>query len=124
MAIPNIAAVATINNKTTTLDLTTTSATVLLSNASASGESILITSLYLANVDGSSAVAATVSHHDAAAGGGSAIKLGSTVSVPANATLVFIDKNSPITLEEDTSLTITAGAANDLQAVCSYTVLS
>jgi hypothetical protein len=124
MTIPNIAAVATINNKTATLSLTTTNATTILSNSAGSNQSFLINSLYLSNIDGSNAVDATVKLHPQASGGGTGVSVMTTVVVPADATLVAITKNDPITLEENTSLTITASAANDLEAVLSYSVLS
>lgn len=124
MTIPNIAAVSTINNKTVTLSLTTTNATTILSNAAGSNQSLLVNSLYLSNVDGSSAVDATVKLHPQASGGGTGVSLMTTVVVPSDATLVAITKNDPITLEENTSLTITASAANDLEAVLSYSVLA
>jgi hypothetical protein len=48
----------------------------------------------------------------------------STVSVPADASLVVIDKNTSIYLEEDRSLGATAGAANDLKVIVSYEEIS
>jgi len=124
MAIPNIASVSTINNKTGTLSLTTTNATTLLSNAASSGQSLLVTAVYFANIDGTSSVDATLKIHPQASGGGTGVSIMSTVRIPADATLVAVSKDDPITLEENTSLTVTASAANDLEAVISYTVLS
>ncbi len=52
MAAPNLVSPSTINGKSVTVDLTTTSATSILSNAASSGKVLKINSLYVANVDG------------------------------------------------------------------------
>lgn len=124
MAAPNLVSPTTINGKTVTVDLTTTSATSILSNASSSGKVLKINSLYVANVDGTSAAEITINYYSAAALGGTATQICSTVAVPADATLVVVDKDAYIYLEENTSLGATAGTANDLKVVCSYEDIS
>jgi hypothetical protein len=44
--------------------------------------------------------------------------------VPADASLVVIDKTTSIYLEEDKSIGATASASNDLKVVCSYEEIS
>ena len=124
MAAPNLVSPTTINGKSVTVDLTTTSATSILSNAASSGKVLKINALYVANVDGTSAAEITINYYSAAALGGTATQICSTVSVPADATLVVIDKDAYIYLEENTSLGATAGTANDLKVVCSYEDIS
>ena len=124
MAAPNLVSPTTINGKTVTVDLTTTSATSILSNAASSGKALKINSLYVANVDGTSAAEITINYYSAAALGGTATQICSTVAVPADATLVVVDKDAYIYLEENTSLGATAGTANDLKVVCSYEDIS
>ena len=124
MAAPNLVSPTTINGKSVTVDLTTTSATSILSNAASSGKVLKINALYVANVDGTSAAEITISYYSAAALGGTATQICSTVSVPADATLVVVDKDAYIYLEENTSLGATAGTANDLKVVCSYEDIS
>ena len=124
MAAPNLVSPTTINGKSVTVDLTTTSATSILSNAASSGKVLKINSLYVANVDGTSAAEITINYYSAAALGGTATQICSTVAVPADATLVVIDKDAYIYLEENTSLGATAGTANDLKVVCSYEDIS
>jgi hypothetical protein len=124
MAAPNLVSPTTINGKTVTVDLTTTSATSILSNAASSGKVLKINSLYVANVDGTSAAEITINYYSAAALGGTATQICSTVAVPADATLVVVDKDAYIYLEENTSLGATAGTANDLKVVCSYEDIS
>jgi len=124
MAAPNIVNVATITAKTDQLALSSTSATVLVSNAASSGKVIKVNMIQVANVDGTNACDVTVDVHSAASGGGTAYSLASTISVPADASLVVVDKNTALYLEEDMSITVTAGTANDLEVIVSYEEIS
>ena len=124
MAAPNIVNVTTITGKSAVVDLTTTSATAVVSNAAASGKVFKINSLVVSNVDGTNAADITVSFFSEDNIGGTATEIVSTVSVPADASLVVIDKNTSIYLEEDRSLGATAGAANDLKVIVSYEEIS
>ena len=124
MAAPNVVNVTTITAKTALVALSTTAATSLVSNAAASGKVFKINMIQIANVDGTNAADVTVDVHSAAAGGGTAYSLVSTISVPVDASLVVVDKSTAIYLEEDTSITATAGAANDLEVIISYEEIS
>jgi hypothetical protein len=124
MAAPNIVNVSTIIGKSATIALSTTSQTTLVSNAAASGKVFKINMIQVANVDGANAADVTVDMHSAAAGGGTAYSLVSTISVPADASLVALDKNTATYLEEDRSITATAGTANDLEVIVSYEEIS
>ena len=124
MAAPNIVDVTTITGKSATIALSTTSATQLVSNAASSGKVFKINMIQIANVDGANACDVTVDMHSAAAGGGTAYSLVSTISVPADASLVVLDKNTALYLEEDKSITATAGTANDLEVIISYEEIS
>ena len=124
MAAPNIVNVSTITGISSTTALSTTSQTTLVSNAASSGKVYKINMIQVANVDGSAAADITIDVHSAASGGGTAYSLVSTVSVPADASLVVLDKNTAIYLEEDRSITATAGTANDLEVIVSYEEIS
>ena len=124
MAAPNIVNVATITGKTNVVDLTSTSATSVVSNAASSGKVIKINSLIVANVDGTNNTEITISLYSAAALGGTATQICSTVTVPADSSLIVIDKSSGIYLEEDKSIGATAGVASDLKVICSYEEIS
>ena len=124
MAAPNIVNVTTITGKSATVDLSSTAATAVLSNAASSGKVFKVNSLVVANVDGSVAADITIGFYSQDDIGGTATEIVSTVSVPADASLVVIDKNSFIYLEEDRSLGATAGVANDLKVVVSYEEIS
>jgi hypothetical protein len=120
MANPNIAAVTGIYGNTSTTALSSTSATSIVSNASASGKVYKINSLIVANVDGTNAADITINLYSAAALGGTATAIASTISVPADASLIIIDKTTAIYLLEDKSIGAIAGAANDLVVTCSW----
>ena len=124
MAAPNIVNVATITGKTAVADLTTTAATSIISNAASSGKVFKVNSLIVSNVDGTSNADITINYYSAASLGGTATQICSTVSVPADSSLVVIDKTSSIYLEEDKSLGATAGSASDLKVICSYEEIS
>jgi len=124
MAAPNVVNVATITAKSAMVALSSTSATTLVSNAASSGKVFKVNMIQIANVDGSNACDVTVDMHSAASGGGTAYSLVSTVSVPADASLVALDKGTALYLEEDRSITATAGTANDLEVIVSYEEIS
>jgi hypothetical protein len=124
MAAPNIVNVADIKGRTVTLDLSTTAATVLVSNAASSNKVFKLNNIFVSNINGTSAADVTVTYHTAASGGGTAFRIASTVSVPADSTLVVLDKSGAIYLEENTSISVTAGTAGFLQVVASYEDIS
>ena len=124
MAAPNVVNVATITAKSAMVALTSTNATALVSNAASSGKVFKINMIQIANVDGANACDVTVDVHSAAAGGGTAYSLVSTISVPADASLVVVDKGTALYLEEDRSITATAGTASDLEVILSYEEIS
>jgi hypothetical protein len=117
---PNIVNVTTIYGNSSSTSLTTTSATSLVSNAAASGKVFKINSIVAANVDGTSAADITISIYSAAALGGTAYPIASTISVPADATLIITDKTTSFYLLENQSIGATAGAANDLVVTASW----
>ena len=127
MANPNIVAVTSIYGKTTYLTPSGTSAVVLLANTSGSGKVLKINQIVVANVNGTSAADATVSIYTnggvaqgSAPSGGTAYPVASTISVPADASLIVTDKTTAIYLEEDRSISITSGTANALTFSISY----
>ena len=124
MAAPNMVNVTSIIGKTATANLTTTNATLVVENAAASGKVLKINSLVVSNVDGVNNASITISYYSAANIGGTATQIANTVVVPADASLVVIDKSTAIYLEEDRSIGATASAANDLKIVCSYEEIS
>lgn len=124
MAAPNMVNVTSIIGKTATANLTTTNATLVVENVAASGKVLKINSLVVSNVDGTNNASITISYYSEDNIGGTATQIANTVVVPADASLVVIDKSTAIYLEEDRSIGATASAANDLKVVCSYEEIS
>ena len=131
MAAPNIASLTTITGKTTYFTPTGTTAVVLLPNAAASNNVLKINQIVVANIDGTNAVDATVSLYTngavaqgSAPSGGTAFQIASTVSVPADASLIVVDKTTGLYLEEGTSISITSGTASKLTFSVSYELMA
>lgn len=130
MANPNIVNVTAIYGTTTYYVPTGTTAVVLLANAASSGLVYKINQIVVANTTGSAANA-TVSIYTngavaqgSAPAGGTAYPVVSAVSVPANASLIAVDKTTAIYLQEGTSISITSGTANALTFTISYENIS
>jgi hypothetical protein len=117
MAAPNIVNVTTITGKTSVLAVTT-SATAIVTNSGSSGQVYKINALYVSNVDGTNNADLNVDLYRSS----TAYHIAKTVNVPADATLDVISKS--IYLEEGDSLRLTANADSDLEAVCSYEIIS
>jgi hypothetical protein len=124
MANPNIVAVTDIRGRTVVASLTTTNSTLVVENVAASGKVFKINSLIVSNVDGSVAADITINLFSEDNIGGTGTQIVSTVTVPANASLVVITKDTSIYLEEDRSIGATASAASDLKVVCSFEEIS
>jgi hypothetical protein len=131
MANPNIVAVTTILGTTTYLTPSATTAVVLLPNAASSGKVFKINQIVAANVNGSAAVDTTVSLYTngavaqgSAPSSGTAFPIVSTVSVPADASLIVTDKTTAIYLMEGTSIIVTSGTASGITYSISYEDIS
>ena len=109
-----------IGEYTVNVALSSTSATSLLSNAASSGRVFKVIAIVAANVDGTNAADISVSRYSAAALGGTAFPIASTISVPADASLIVADSTTPIVLAANTSLGATAGAANAITMTVTY----
>ena len=131
MANPNLTAVAAIYGTTTYYTPSGVTAVVLLPNAASSGQVFKINQIVCANVNGSSAVNATVSIYTngavaqgSAPAGGTAYPIISTISVPASASVIAVDKTTAIYLMEGTSISVTSGTASGITYTISYEVIS
>ena len=117
MAAPNIVNVSTITGKTA-VQAVGTSATAIVTNSASSGKVYKVNALYVSNVDGTNNAEINIDIYRSS----TAYHIGKTIVVPADATLDVISK--AIYLEEGDSLRLTANAASDLEAVCSYEEIS
>lgn len=119
MAAPNIVNVSTITGKTAVASATTT-ATAFVTNSGSSGKVFKINSLVISNVNGTSAADITIDLYRSS----TSYALASTVTVPADASLVLITKDNAIYLEEGDVLRSLASINSYLQVVCSYEEIS
>ena len=124
MAAPTIVNVASVIGKTAYATPSNTTANVLLANAASSGKVFKINQIVAANVDGTNAIDCTVAINSAANGGGTSYAIASTVSVPADASLIVVDKSTAIYLEEDKSIVVTSGTASKITYTVSYEEIS
>ena len=124
MANPNIVSVTSILGNTTFLTPANTTANVLLSNAASSGDVLKINQIVAANVNGTSAVDTTVAVNNAAAGAGTSFPIVSTVSVPADASIIVTDKTTAIYLMENQSIVVTSGTSSGISYTISYEAIS
>lgn len=120
MAAPNILNVTSIYGKTAYVELSSTNPTQIVSNAASSGKVYKINTIIVSNVDGTNAADISINLYSQDAIEGTAYAIAKTISVPADSSLVVIDKASGIYLEEDKSIGATAGSAGDLVVICSW----
>jgi hypothetical protein len=120
MANPNIINVTTLTGNTTYLTPANTTANTLLSNAASSGLVFKINQIVCANVNGSSAVNATVAINNAAAGAGTNYPIISTIAVPASASVIAVDKTTAVYLMENSSIVVTSGTSSGITYTISY----
>jgi hypothetical protein len=127
MANPNIVNVSAIYGNTSSFLISSTAnpfASALINNPANSGKIYKINSIVVANVDGTSAADITINLFSQDDLGGTGTALASTVSVPADSTLIVTDKSTGFYLLEDKSIGATASAANDLVVTCSWEELN
>ena len=117
MATPNIVNVATINAVNAAAAITTSRAAAIDVAADVVAK---VNTILVANVDGTSAADITI--EVSIDNGSNFVAIAKTISVPADATLSFLE--NPIYLDETDLLYFTASAADDLTYFISYETLN
>ena len=123
MATPNIVGVTDIRGNTVYLIPTGTSATTWTALTPATNVVNKIDSITATNVS-ASAAAITVSINSATAGGGTAYRLCYQISVPANASLIIVDKTTSFYVNDAQSIVVTSGVSNALELVATYEAIT
>lgn len=113
MAAPNIVSPTSITLKNVASTVGTSAVTIV---TCPTDKALKVSTLFAANKQGTNAADATVSLVTS----GATVAICSTVSVPADATLVVVDRNSPVYLEEGDRLTASASATGAIEIVASY----
>ena len=127
MAAPNIVNVSSIVPHTVTVTPSDTSRNALVT-APSTGTAYKINQILISNIDGVSAINATVELR--LADGTTYRSIGSTITVPANSTLIMLDKTTTLYLldtsvtGEPSTLWVTSGTASKLTYTCSYEAIS
>lgn len=130
MSNPNIVNVTSILGTTTYYVPSGTAAVVLVPNAASSGTVFKVNQIVVANTTASAANATVAVYSNGAVAqgsapsGGTAYPIVSAVSVPANASLIAVDKTTAIYLMEGNSISITSGTASALTYTISYEVIT
>tara|TARA_R100001369_G_scaffold84738_1_gene117786 strand:+ start:170 stop:526 length:357 start_codon:yes stop_codon:yes gene_type:complete len=117
MTTPNIVAVATINAKNAVGAVTTSRASAVDVPADKIAK---VNTILIANIDGSNAADITI--EVSINNGSDYFAIASTISVPADSTLSFLE--NPIYLDETDILAVTASANSDLTYFVSYEELT
>ena len=117
MANPNIVNVTEIYGKTVT-GYASTINSYPLENPVSSGKVFKVNSIIIANVDGTNSADITCELNDLSLE--QTVFLAKTITVPADATLIVLSKDTSIYLEEGDTLSISASANGDLSYIISY----
>lgn len=123
MANPNIVGVTSIYGNTSYLIPGTTGVTTWTALTPASGTVNKVDSIVASNVTGVS-VAVTVSINSASGGGGTAYRIAYQISVPANASLIIVDKTTALYVGESQSIVVTVGTASAIELTASYEAIT
>ena len=123
MANPNIVNVTSIYGNTSYLIPSNTSATAWTALTPAAGTVNKVDYIVAANVT-SSAATVTVSVNSAVSGGGTAYRIAYQISIPANASLVVVDKTTALYVGEAQSVVVTVGTASAIELTASYEAIT
>ena len=115
MATPNLINVDTITPSVVIGAVTTSRASIVDVTAEYCAK---VNSLIIANIDGTNAADITV--EVSVNNGSDYTKIANTISVPADSSLSLIGKDNGFYLDETDLLAVTASAASDLVAMCSW----
>lgn len=123
MANPNIVNITSIYGVTSYLIPSGTSATTWTALTPATGTVNKIDNIVASNVTGSAA-AITVSINSATGGGGTAYRIAYQISVPANASLIIVDKTTALYVGEGQSIVVTSGTSSAIELTASYEAIT
>jgi len=123
MANPNIVNVTSIYGNTSYLIPSTTAATTWTALTPAVGTVNKIDSIVASNVT-ASAVFVTVSINSATGGGGTAYRIAYQINVPANASLIIVDKTTALYVGEAQSIVVTVGTSSAIELTAAYEAIT
>ena len=121
MTAPNIAGLTTVTGKTNGVS-TSSSFADLVANAANSSKVIKVNSIIVANT--SSTTASNVVVDLKKNGSTSSIYIAYDITVPAQATLVVLSKETQLYLEENDKIEVKHSSGSFLSVICSYEEIS
>ena len=125
MAAPNIVNVATITGITTFKAGigTETQIFTLVNNPASSGKVVKVNAIVCAAIGATTGV--TLKYFDQAAGAGTSVSIGTTVSIPEFSSLIIVNKDNSLYLEENRSLGIFKQSdLGNIDVTCSFEEIS
>ena len=122
MAAPNIVTATTVTGKSIAISINSTAMVGILTNTANSNKVFKINTIRASNIDGTSSV--DISVGVSTVGAATTQYLARTIAVPADASLVVVDKTSAFYLEENQRITAQASAAGDVDMFISYEDIS
>jgi hypothetical protein len=123
VANPNIVNVTSIYANTSYLIPSTTAATTWTALTPATNSVNKIDNIVASNVT-SSAATVTVSVNSATAGAGTAYRIAYQISVPANSSLIIVDKTTSFYVGESQSVVVTVGTGSAIELTAAYETIS
>lgn len=133
MANPNIVNVTSIYGNTAYVTPSTTSATTswtyngstsLTGLTPAAGTVNRVTQIVVSNTTASAANATVAVANNATFGSGTAYNIAYQISVPANSTLIVVDKTTSFYVTENQSVGVTSGTASALTYVATFEAIT
>lgn len=133
MANPNIVGVTSIYGNTAYVTPSTTSATTswtyngstsLTGLTPAAGTVNRVTQIVVSNTTASAANATVAVANNATFGSGTAYNIAYQISVPANSTLIVVDKTTSFYVTENQSVGVTSGTASALTYVATFEAIT
>lgn len=118
MAAPNINAPTSVTGKMDGVNLSATTETTLLSNASSSGKALRVKSITVCNTSTSGTVDVTLRYYSAASGG--TAYPWPAITVPVGGAVIPVGAENPQWLAEDRRYTVQASAANYATVIVAY----
>jgi hypothetical protein len=123
MANPNIVGVTSIYGSTSYLIPANTSANTWTALTPAAGTVNKVNNIVASNVTGSAATV-TVSINSAISGGGTAYRIAYQISVPANSSLIIVDKTTSVYVGEAQSIVVTVGTSSAIELTAAFEALT
>jgi len=124
MPLPNLNNPTKVEGRNIIVSSLSTSASNYLSNPSGSNETFRISSIYATNIDGSGSCDVNIYIVNSGVSPAATGYLAYTISVPADASLLPLTKDSNTYLMESQSLFASASASGDISLIINYEDIS